>query len=65
MLREDLNRDVAAMKAVVAPGSAYWADLKKEVTDAEEQKKLIGEVSGRVVQGENVIANQDLDSLVD
>jgi hypothetical protein len=53
------------MKAVVAPGSAYWADLKKEVTDAEEQKKLIGEVSGRVVQGENVIANQDLDSLVD
>ena len=65
VLREDLNRDVAAMKAVVAPGSAYWADLKKEVTDAEEQKKLIGEVSGRVVQGENVIANQDLDSLVD
>ena len=65
VLREDLHRDVTAMKAVVAPGSAYWADLKKEVTDPEEQKKLIGEVSGRIVQGENVIANQDLASLVD
>ena len=65
VLREDRNCDVVAMKAVVAPASAYWADLKKDVTDAEEQKKLIGEVSGRVIQGENVIANQDLDLLVD
>ena len=65
VLREDLNRDVTAMKSVAAPGSAYWAELKKEVTEEKEQKNLIDEVSGRIVQGENVIANQDLNSLID
>lgn len=63
-IKADLNRDVAAMNAVAAPGSGHWEDVKEMVSDPDEQKKLIGEISGRIIAGERQMANQDIDSLV-
>lgn len=63
VLKEDLKRDVAAIKTVVNPSSPHWADLNGKIQDKTEREAFINSVSSRIIQAEDQIANQDLDSL--
>ncbi|MGR9088861.1 MAG: hypothetical protein ACU841_17595 [Gammaproteobacteria bacterium] len=67
LLKSDLRRDVKAIKSVVAAEhkAPIWQDIMTMVGDEKEGKKLVGDIRGRVVAGEDQIANQDLDSLAD
>ncbi|MDR5761444.1 DUF4157 domain-containing protein [Caballeronia sp. LZ035] len=67
-LRLDLHRDVVEMREASAPGKeANWADLSPEKSGLSKAQstRLIGEVSERIIAGENQIEKQDLDSLLD
>ncbi len=65
-IRVELVRDVNKMKEVASPKSPFWTDITDSKKGTPEQRtKLVEEVSGRIVAGENQIAAQDLDSLVD
>ncbi|BBU33469.1 hypothetical protein BTHE68_72030 (plasmid) [Burkholderia sp. THE68] len=66
VLRQELTRDVDVMQGVANPDSAFWTDLsdkKQSGLDEADSKTLIGEVSKRIIAGENQIKNQDIDSL--
>ncbi|OYY94802.1 MAG: hypothetical protein B7Y41_04315 [Hydrogenophilales bacterium 28-61-23] len=62
-IKADLIRDVAAMKAAAAPGSANWEDIRKASGKKEDKENLVKEVSGRIMAGEGQMAAQDIDSL--
>ena len=65
LLKGELNKDVAAMHKVAGKGEsdAVWKDINNEKGTDEEKKELINEIKGRIVNNENVVASQDLDSL--
>jgi hypothetical protein len=65
LLKGELNKDVATMHKVAGKGEsdAVWKDINNEKGTDEEKKELINEIKGRIVNNENVVASQDLDSL--
>ena len=65
-IKGELVRDVAAMKSVAGAGwqTATWQDIRDMVGDDKESEGLVTEVQGRILAGENQLANQDIDSLV-
>ncbi len=67
LLKAELRRDVAAIKSVVKAkhDAPIWKDVMDAAGDAKAGKKLVDEIRGRIVSGEDQIANQDLDSLAD
>jgi len=65
-IRVDLKRDVAAMRTVAVPTSAFWTDVLKNLSGKKEDKeKLVKEISGRILAGESQMEAQNIDSLVD
>ena len=65
LLKLDLHRDVAAIKSVVKAkhDALIWKDVMDKAGDDKAGQKLVGEIRGRIVGGEDQVANQDLDSL--
>jgi hypothetical protein len=65
LLKSELRRDVAAIKSVVKAGhdAPIWKDVRDKADDNQAGQKLVGEIRGRILAGEDQIANQDLDSL--
>lgn len=63
-IKSELNSDAAAMKAVAAPGSSNWKDIRDSGLAKKDQDELIKKISGRINAGEDQLLAQDLDSLV-
>jgi hypothetical protein len=64
VVKEHLKEDAEAIKSVVT-GDAHFEDVKALGLDPDSEKKLIGEIRGRIDRGEDEIVNQPLDPLIE